>query len=60
LIGDIYSAAQSRFTKPASLKQLIGLIDETEWTSLDVDVKAAAYEGLLEKAVFKRYAACAC
>ena len=26
------------------------LIDETEWTSLDVDVKAAAYEGLLEKA----------
>jgi type I restriction enzyme M protein len=50
LIGDIYSAAQSRFTKPASLKQLIGVIDETEWTSLDVDVKAAAYEGLLEKA----------
>ena len=26
------------------------LIDETEWTALDVDVKAAAYEGLLEKA----------
>ena len=25
-------------------------IDETEWTSLDVDVKAAAFEGLLEKA----------
>jgi len=50
LIGDIYSGAQSRFTKPASLKQLIEVIDETEWTSLDVDVKAAAYEGLLEKA----------
>ena len=28
----------------------MSLIDETEWTSLDVDVKAAAYEGLLEKA----------
>jgi len=28
----------------------IGLIDETEWTALDVDVKAAAFEGLLEKA----------
>ncbi|MEP7217965.1 MAG: N-6 DNA methylase, partial [Bacteroidota bacterium] len=27
-----------------------GLIDETEWTSLEVDVKAAAFEGLLEKA----------
>src|SRR5207253_10337727 len=25
-------------------------IDETEWTALDVDVKASAYEGLLEKA----------
>jgi type I restriction enzyme M protein len=50
LIGDIYAGAQSRFKKPASLKQLIGTIDETKWTSLDVDVKAAAYEGLLEKA----------
>jgi type I restriction enzyme M protein len=50
LLGDIYTQAQSRFAKPASLKQLIGRIDETEWTSLGVDVKAAAYEGLLEKA----------
>jgi type I restriction enzyme M protein len=50
LLGDIYSQSQSRFTKPATLKQLIGRIDETEWTSLGVDVKAAAYEGLLEKA----------
>ncbi|MFN6129215.1 MAG: class I SAM-dependent DNA methyltransferase, partial [Planctomycetota bacterium] len=30
--------------------KLINLIDETEWTSLGVDVKAQAYEGLLEKA----------
>jgi type I restriction enzyme M protein len=50
ILGDIYAAAQSRFTKPASLKQLITSIDETEWTSLNVDVKAEAYEGLLEKA----------
>ena len=50
LIGDIYAGAQSRFKNPASLKQLISTIDETEWTSLGVDVKAAAYEGLLEKA----------
>jgi type I restriction enzyme M protein len=50
LVGDIYAGAQSRFKNPASLKQLVSLIDETEWTSLDVDVKAAAYEGLLEKA----------
>ncbi|MEW5826373.1 MAG: class I SAM-dependent DNA methyltransferase [Candidatus Bipolaricaulota bacterium] len=49
-LGDIYAGAQSRFTKPVSLKTLIGRIDETEWTTLGVDVKAEAYEGLLEKA----------
>jgi type I restriction enzyme M protein len=50
ILGDIFSGAQSRFTNPVNLKRLISLIDETEWTSLDVDVKAAAFEGLLEKA----------
>jgi hypothetical protein len=29
---------------------VISLIDETEWTTLDKDVKAEAFEGLLEKA----------
>ncbi len=50
VLGDIYSGAQSRFNNPVNLKRLINLIDETEWTELGVDVKAAAYEGLLEKA----------
>lgn len=50
ILGDIYSGAQSRFNKPVNLKQLVNLIDETEWTTLGVDIKAAAYEGLLEKA----------
>ena len=50
ILGDIYSGAQSRFNTPANLKKLITLIDETEWMSLGVDVKADAYEGLLEKA----------
>lgn len=50
ILGDIFSGAQSRFTNPVNLKKLISLIDETEWTSLDVDVKAAAFEGVLEKA----------
>jgi type I restriction enzyme M protein len=49
VLGDIYGGAVSRFSNPVSLKQIINLIDEAEWTSLDVDVKAAAYEGLLEK-----------
>src|SRR5438132_6896370 len=50
ILGDIYAEAQSRFNNAVNLKRLINLIDETEWTSLGVDVKAAAYEGLLEKA----------
>ncbi len=50
ILGDIYAGAQSRFNNPVNLKKLVSLIDETEWISLDVDVKAAAYEGLLEKA----------
>ena len=49
-LGAIFTEAQSRFTNPVNLKKLIGLIDETEWTELDIDVKAAAFEGLLEKA----------
>ncbi|WP_432941538.1 N-6 DNA methylase [Kribbella sp. CA-253562] len=50
ILGDIFSGAQSRFGNPVNLQKLIGIIDETEWTSLDVDIKAAAFEGLLEKA----------
>jgi type I restriction enzyme M protein len=50
ILGDIYTGAQSRFTNPVNLKRLVTLIDEVEWTGLNVDVKAAAYEGLLEKA----------
>jgi type I restriction enzyme M protein len=50
ILGDIFAGAQNRFTNPVNLHKLIGLIDETEWIDLDVDIKAAAFEGLLEKA----------
>lgn len=50
ILGDIFSGSQSRFTNPVNLHRLIGVIDETEWTALDTDIKAAAFEGLLEKA----------
>lgn len=50
ILGDIFSGSQSRFSDPVNLQKLIGLIDETEWTSLETDIKAAAFEGLLEKA----------
>src|SRR4029453_4667390 len=50
LLGDIFAGAQSRFSNPVNLRRLVTLIDETDWTALDVDVKAEAFEGLLEKA----------
>ena len=50
LLGQIFAGAQSRFNNPVNLKRMLSLIDETEWTALDVDVKAQAFEGLLEKA----------
>ena len=49
LLGAIFAEALSKFTKPVNLKKLIDLIDEIDWSGLNVDVKAEAYEGLLEK-----------
>jgi len=50
LLGDIFAGAQSRFNNPVNLKKLLSLIDDENWVALNVDVKAAAFEGLLEKA----------
>src|SRR2546421_315946 len=50
ILGDIFSGSMPRFNNPVNLKRLITLIDETNWTTLDKDVKAEAFEGLLEKA----------
>ncbi|WP_438038145.1 N-6 DNA methylase [Sorangium sp. So ce128] len=50
VLGEIYAGSQPRFKSPASLGKLVDLIDEIEWTRLGVDIQAAAYEGLLEKA----------
>jgi type I restriction enzyme M protein len=50
ILGDIFGGAQNRFTNPVNLQKLVGLIDETEWISIDTDIKAAVFEGLLEKA----------
>ncbi len=50
MLGDIFAQSKNQFNSPVSLKKIIGLIDDEEWTGLDVDVKGAAFEGLLEKA----------
>ena len=39
----------NKFREPVNLKKLINLIDKVEWSVLDVDLKAKAYEGLLQK-----------
>jgi type I restriction enzyme M protein len=50
LLGSIFVQSQPRFNNPVNLKRVITLIDEEEWSSLDIDVKGAAFEGLLERA----------
>ncbi len=49
IIGDMYFQAMPRLNNPVNLKKLINLIDEDDWTEVDVDVKGEAFEGLLEK-----------
>jgi len=50
LLGEIFTQANSRFNNPVNLRRLLDMIDEEEWSAMDVDVKGAAFEGLLEKA----------
>ena len=50
LLGDIFAQATPRFNNPVNLKRVIAMIDEEDWSAMDVDVKGAAFEGLLEKA----------
>jgi len=49
LLGDVFTQAMPRFTNPVNLKKVVNMIDEVDWSSMDVDVKGAAFEGLLEK-----------
>ena len=49
LLGDIFNQSMPRFTNPVNLKKIINMIDEEDWSSMEVDVKGAAFEGLLEK-----------
>src|SRR5260370_4368655 len=50
LLGEIFTQANSRFNNPVNLRRLLDMIDEEDWSAMDVDVKGAAFEGLLEKA----------
>ena len=50
ILGDIFAQATPRFNNPVNLKRVIAMMDEDDWSAMDVDVKGAAFEGLLEKA----------
>lgn len=49
LISTIFVDAQSKLTKSAYLKKLIGMLDEIQWTDVDGDLKGAIYEEILDK-----------
>ena len=49
LLGAIFTQATSRFNNPVNLRRLIDMIDEEEWSALDVDVKGAASKGFWKK-----------
>ena len=49
MLGVIFRKSQNRIQDPAKLQRLMDLINGETWMGLDVDVKGAIYEGLLEK-----------
>ena len=49
MLGIIFRKSQSKIQSPAKLRRLVELINGETWLGLDVDVKGAIYEGLLEK-----------
>lgn len=51
ILGVIYYKAHNQIPTPANLRRVIEMIDTESWCALDVDVKGAIYEGILEKNV---------
>jgi len=49
LLGTIFRKSQNKIQDPAKLKRIVSMIDGETWIGLDVDVKGAIYEGLLER-----------
>jgi type I restriction enzyme M protein len=49
MLGQIFTKAQNKITDPAKLARLIDMVDETQWVTLDSDIKGDIYEGILEK-----------
>jgi len=50
ILGDIFSQPMAKIRNASSLKKLLILIDEVNWTEFNKDVLGSMFEGLLEKA----------
>src|SRR5690348_11958369 len=49
MLGQIFTKSQNKIQDPAKLFRLIDMVDDTEWVTMEADVKGDIYEGLLEK-----------
>ena len=49
LVGLIFRKAQNKISNPSDLARVIKMIADEDWSGMDVDIKGAIYEGLLEK-----------
>ncbi|MDQ8199681.1 type I restriction-modification system subunit M N-terminal domain-containing protein [Pelagicoccus enzymogenes] len=49
LVGAIFRKAQNKISNPSDLERVIKMIDDEDWSEMDIDIKGAIYEGLLEK-----------
>lgn len=49
LVGIIFRKAQNKIANPSDLARVIKMIADEDWSGMDVDIKGAIYEGLLEK-----------
>lgn len=49
LLGVIFRKAHNKVNDPATLRRVVSLIDEQQWSGLPFDVKGEIYEGLLQK-----------
>jgi type I restriction enzyme M protein len=49
LLGLIFTKPQSKIEDAAKLRRVVRLVDEQDWSTLDLDVKGEVYEGLLAR-----------
>ena len=53
MLGQIFTKAQNKIQDPAKLYRLIDMVDDTEWVTMDADIKGDIYENLLESEMLR-------